>query len=315
MRGDVVFRVYGIHEGRAEETFFGAFRSRVDAGAEIAKLHAREMHGENWAARYHNRGFVIREHVVSTDFEIPSRPEPRDRYRVRTTAKANAPGTWDSTRVEVLRRHDLRELERACAYERDHAMYQTFEPFRQGQRDLALISLHYTRTAVLDLVSGEVIAEEIEDVPGNGFCPVGFYVPDWWDVNDGSIIPGSEYWTDDNEWPVGDFGFVWGCYWGDDSSWKIQYLDLRRVQEGIISRDERFGYVRLATSRYVSPCLASASDEVEPRESSQKPDFIHVSRYSGVPRVRLAVELDFDLASGRVNEKQRAGLGAADAPD
>src|SRR5206468_249746 len=125
-------------------------------------------------------------------------------------------------------------------YERNCGMLQTFEPFRQGKRELALISREYTKTAVLDLTSGEVIAEESESTPGGGFCPVGFYVPDWWDLNDGSVIPGSEYWDDDNEWPTGDFGFVWGCYWGDDTSWKVQYLDLCCVQEGVIAREERF---------------------------------------------------------------------------
>ena len=189
------------------------------------------MNGRNWAAQYHNQGFTIREYTVSTDFAVPTRPKPRDQYLVKTSSKANAPGTWDSTIVEVFRRQGASGLERLCAYERDYAMLQTFEPFRQRQRELALISCHYTRTAVLDLASGQIIAEEAEETPGGGFWPVGFYVPDWWDVHDGSVIPGSEYWNDDHEWPLGDFGFVWGCHWGDDRSWKIQYLDLRRVKE------------------------------------------------------------------------------------
>jgi hypothetical protein len=71
--------------------------------------------------------------------------------------------------------------------------------------------------------------------------------------HDGSTIPGSEHWNADKEWPVGGFGFVWGCIWGDDSSWKAQHLDLRRVQEGVIARDERFGYVRLATDASTPP--------------------------------------------------------------
>lgn len=41
------------------------------------------------------------------------------------------------------------------------------------------------------------------------------------------------------------FGFVAGCIWGDDSSWKIQYLDLSQVSDGIIKRDDRFGYIEL----------------------------------------------------------------------
>jgi hypothetical protein len=303
MRGDIIFRVYGVHAGRAADSCFGAFRTRAEAEARIAELAAKVMDGESWAARYHNQGFVIREQVVSTDFEIPARPKPRDKYVARTTAKPNGPGVWDSTVVEVLRRNGP-ALERVAEYVRDYSMLSTFEPFRQGERELALISRDYTKTAVLDLVSGEVIAEETESVPGGGFCPVGFYVPDWWDVHDGSIIPGSEFWDSDREWPTGDFGFVWGCHWGDDSSWKVQHLDLRRVQEGIIARDERFGYVKLATRAYQSPCVASPPVD----GPSPPPDFIQVQRYHGVTSVRFAVALRFDLGSGRVNGGEHRAL-------
>src|SRR5205823_13902808 len=126
------------------------------------------------------------------------------------------------------------------------------------------------------------------------------------DLNDGSVIPGSEYWDDDNEWPTGDFGFVWGCYWGDDTSWKVQYLDLCCVQEGVIAREERFGYVRLASGRYSSPCLNAAAVDGGP---SRPPDFIEVSREAGEIRVRFAVELDFELASGRVGAEQIGEIG------
>ena len=246
---------------------------------------------------------MIRERVITTDFEIPSRPKPRDKYFVMLSAKANRPGTWDSTRVEVFRRGPSDEIQRICDYERNNSMLPTFEPFRQGNREFALISSNYTRAAVLDLASGIVIAEEAStDPPGGGFCPVGFYVPDWWDVNDGSKPPGSEYWCADDEWPVGDFGFVWGCVWGDDSSLKVQYLDLTRVQQGVISRDERFGYVELATSGYKTPCL---NRDLEAIQKSAPPHFISVSRDGGVSKVTLAVEMAFNLDSGKAEEWQR----------
>jgi len=66
MRGDVVFRVYGLHEERDADSFFGAFRSRAEADAQIAELAARTMHGENWGRPIHNRGFVVREHQVQS---------------------------------------------------------------------------------------------------------------------------------------------------------------------------------------------------------------------------------------------------------
>jgi hypothetical protein len=120
--------------------------------------------------------------------------------------------------------------------------------------------------------------------------------------HDGSIIPGSKYWDADREWPTGDFGFVWGCIWGDDGSWKVQYLDLSRVREGVVRREERFGYVELATGGFRSPCFTL--DAEVPRRSDP-PHFITVSRRGGVTRVTFAVEMQFDLGSGRAEEWQR----------
>ena len=179
-------------------------------------------------------------------------------------------------------------------------MLQTFEPFRQGPREFALVSKDYTATAVLDLASGQVIAEE--NPSGAGFCPLGFYVPDWWDINDGSIIPGSEYWGTDDEWPTGDFGFVWGCVWGDDNSWKVQFLDLSQIQQGILRRDDRFGYVELATEGYRSPCFDVEAKSV----ASKPPSFISVARYEGRTKVTFAVEMEFELSSGKAVDWRRS---------
>jgi hypothetical protein len=86
--------------------------------------------------------------------------------------------------VEVFRRAGAgAESEKVCEYERDYGLLATFEPFRQGGREFALISPHYTGTSVLDLATGQVIAAEPDS--SSGFCPVGFYVPDWWDLHDG----------------------------------------------------------------------------------------------------------------------------------
>ncbi|MBY0230252.1 MAG: hypothetical protein K2W96_13295 [Gemmataceae bacterium] len=294
MRGDIVYRVCALHEGREKDYYFGTYRTASEAVAAIAELASRQMDGRNWAEQYHNRGFVVREVVVETDFVIPPLPKPRDRYFVKGRRKPNRPGTWDSTLVEVFRRDGM---EKACEYERNYSLLQTFEPFRQGGKDFALISRGYTRTAVLDLQSGEVVAEE-DDPTGFGFCPVGFYVPDWWDVHDGSVIPGSESWSADHEWPVGGFGFVWGCIWGDDGSRKVQHLDLSRVQEGAIRRDERFGHVELATTGYRSPCLLP---DFDPSRRSDPPHFIR----AGKRQVSFAVEMLFDLESGKAEEWQR----------
>ena len=303
MRGDTVFRVYGVHTGRAKDNFFGAFRARARAEEEIAKLLQREMHGANWAARYHDRGFEIREVTVETDFEIPSRPKPRDRYFAREIPIETSPNHWNTSRIEVFERTPDGLATAPCVtWERDYALLGTFEPFRQGDRALALISRDYTLSAVIDLRTGEVIAEEDETFyddaktkPGAGFCPVGFYVPDWWDVHDDSIIPGSEYWDEANEWPRGDFAFVWGCHWGDDASWKLQVLDLRDVQRGVIRRDERFGYLPLREEGWRSPCSTEAPPDAK---GSPRPPFITVSWHGPHPVVDVRTERRFDLTRG-----------------
>ncbi len=83
------------------------------------------------------------------------------------------------------------EYKQVAEYERNYAMLRTFEPFRQGDRDFALVSPQYTVTAVLDLASGEIIASE--ETSARVFCPVWYYVPDWWDVHDGRVLPGSTH--------------------------------------------------------------------------------------------------------------------------
>lgn len=150
-----------------------------------------------------------------------------------------------------------------------------------------------------------MIAEEPESPAG--FCPVGFFVPDWLDVHDGSVIPGSEYWNSDDEWPSGEFGFVWGCVWGDDSSWKVQHLDLTGIQSGVIRRDARFGYVELATDGYRNPCFVP--EEAPPLQGSNPPPFIKMERWEGKTNITFAVEMQFEFASGQPTEWQRMRTG------
>jgi hypothetical protein len=307
MRGDVIYQVFGVHEGRETDIYFGSRRTGEEARQIIEQFMNRKDATE-WLAKYHNKGFAIREKVVEVDFEIPSLPKPRDRYFALPIRKPNRPGTWDSTIVEIFRRGESGVNQRVADYERNYSLLRTFEPFRQGNREMALVSRDYTKTAVIDLASGQIIAEE-SGSRGSGFCPAGFFVPDWWDVQDGSVIPGSEFWSADSEWPTGDFGFVWGCVWGDDSSWKVEYLDLRRVLQGEITRDNRFGYVDLATEEYANPCLTS---NAPPAPMSAPPSFIKVSKYNGVCNVTFAVEMEFALGSGKSTDWQRSSIRNSD---
>lgn len=250
----------------------GARRTRPEAEA-LLELHLRE---------YRDCGLDYRLWIEEVDptglFEVPTRPTPRERYAA-VVKPTTPPDRWTQVDVEIVEGDRV-----AATYHRNYAMLGTFEPFRQGDRDFALISPNYTATSVIDLASGEIIAGE--EPHGYGFCPAGFYVPDWWDVHSEWLVanhpPGSLNWSEDDEWPVGEFGFVWGCVWGDDNSYKVQYLDLSAIKEGVLRRDDRFGYVELA-----------AHPELQPR------DFIVVSSDEGHREVEFAVLRRHDLSTGR----------------
>jgi hypothetical protein len=250
-------RAFGVRRTRPE--------SEVLLGESIRRAEAAGIKYErHWIEEIDTTGL----------WQPPTQPKPRDRYTTRVTT-AKKPGSWQTVHVEVLDGETV-----IASYDRNYRMLQTFEPFRQGDRVFALISTHYTATSVMDLHTGQIVAAE--EPAANGFCPVGFYVPDWWDLHDGTKLPGSMLWRpSDDEWPTGDFGFVWGCIWGDDSSWKVQYLDLSQVADGMIRRDDRFGYLKLATD-----------PKLEPR------DFIRCFSWQGERRVEFYIERGFNLTTG-----------------
>lgn len=147
-----------------------------------------------------------------------------ERYTTRTTKIDNGKGYWSHLRVEVLRDGEL-----VGEYRRNYpSMYRTFHPFvgMDGQV-YALYSRDYTATRVMRLPSCEDVCGE--ESSSYGFCPTGYYVPT----------------DEDNADIQGRFGFVSGCVWGDDTSWKIQHLDLSKIAEGILVRDDRHGYIEM----------------------------------------------------------------------
>jgi hypothetical protein len=80
---------------------------------------------------------------------------------------------------------------------------------------------------------------------------------------------------------------VWGRLWGDDSSWKVQYLDLSEIRHGRIRREERFGYLRLATR----PDVVGKA-------------FIRLWSWAGKRKVEFAVQETYDLLTGEhIDEK------------
>lgn len=138
------------------------------------------------------------------------------------------PSGWEKLRVGVFKGE-----EQIGEYERNYSLMSTFHPFQKDSKWYALYSPSYTSTRVMELPSCKDLGGE-ESTSG-GFCPVEYYVPQ-----------DSE---EDDYLNPGHWGFVQGCHWGDDSSWKLQWLDLSKVEEGIIKREARFGYIRLPAGK------------------------------------------------------------------
>ena len=184
------------------------------------------------------------------------------RYTTKTTKIDNGKGYWAYLNVEIFE-NEVKIGE----YVRNYStFYNTFYPFKQGDKEYALYSKDYTSTRIMSLPDCKDLGGE--ESCAFGFCPTGFYVPYMDQEEDDGIPPD---WTEKDIYecnpvgPNGQFGFVCGCVWGDDSGgWKIQFLDLSRASEGIIKRGARFGYLEM------SPSLSSA----------ELKDAIHIEEYS-----------------------------------
>ena len=183
----------------------------------------------------------------------------QDLSKIYTASQDSDPGSFEKRPITVFKNG-----EPIGSYERNYGFLKTFYPFECNGRHLALYSPHYTCTRILDL-------ETCTDIGGEkpnsfGFCPVDFYVPravrHAWIKRMAEDPEHNGYYRADNDnvfslyqdkiveidshyLPI---GFVSGCTWGDDSSWKLEYLDLSKADEGIISRYDRYGYISLSDS-------------------------------------------------------------------
>lgn len=226
-------------------------------------------------------------------FVAPPYENLREIYTIETSAKENAPGTWNSTVVTIFKNHPDGTKEALHEYTRNYPGAK-FEPFRQLQdgkwKHYALIAPSYLRVSVIDLETGEIIHEPWptvtekhhekrddwkghekwcednpigKEMPGWSFCPSDFYVPDLIDYLDADTEDEYSTWInkryhhkDDVYFYLsqesellnftGQFAIYSGCVWGDDTSMKVKAIDLSRLSEGIITTDDRFGYVELA---------------------------------------------------------------------
>jgi hypothetical protein len=199
------------------------------------------------------------------------------------------------------------------------SFYNTFFHFKSNGLDLALYSPQYSATRILALP--ECVDLGGEEPSGSGFCPVEFFVPTYVEIvsidnysdaprrsrrnnpNDEELLPqystweyrdsatGSKMKAESNSFPVTPrlyypFGFVAGCIWGDESTWKVQYLDLSRAAEGIVHRDDRFGYIEL-------PSGMSLAQAVEMEDFGDDPN----EDYSY--QISIALRRTFDIRDGK----------------
>lgn len=268
---------------------------------------------------------------MTATYPAPSRPIREIYTAVPETV--SEPKTWEKVRVSIYRNDVDGTKTKIAEYGRNYSMLKTFEPFRQlrdGEwHDYALISDRYTRLAVVDLETGTIAATESypaatesyvemvkkhnpdatisvgDPVPGSGFCPAAFYVPDFFDdfrptdytssedrekdiksttdaltCADGSEadMRFAEEWCEEYLWSSsGQWGVYAGCVWGDDSSYKLRYVDLSRVSEGIVTTDDRFGYVELPDGNLKDAIALEAESK----------------------RIIISVPIRFDLETGK----------------
>lgn len=160
------------------------------------------------------------------------------KYTLKIEHISYGKGYWNYLKVHILDENG-NEL---GLYDRNYSsLYNTFVPFVKDGKEYALYSKNYTATRVMSLPDCKDIAGE--DPHSWGFCPTDFFVPDCKTYD----IP-EEF--------EGNIGFVAGCVWGDDSSWKIQFLDLSRIEEGILKRDDRFDYIELCSNDSLKDAIA-----------------------------------------------------------
>lgn len=100
------------------------------------------------------------------------------------------------------------------------------------------------------------------EMPSWGFCPMDFFVTDIVDyleaeneeeyyalINQFVTHNGKVHWLEDEKNLMrytGKLGFYSGCVWGDDSSAKLRVVNLADISEGVVTTDDRFGYIELA---------------------------------------------------------------------
>jgi hypothetical protein len=227
-------------------------------------------------------------------YESSNLSEPIEKkapYFARYTSKETRPGCWNILDVEIIERETGKVL---GTYERNYSsMYRTFHPFILRGKWYALYSNSYTSTRIMSLPDCKDIGGEQSTC--NGFCPTDYYVPETWNcslTHDDTCPRNIDDYTkpcnckSSTVWhfPERIYGFIAGCFWGDNRLWKIQYLDLSRADEGIIIREERFGYIELPENLNLSAAI-----DFNVQRNMNKNDIY----------LKIATQNDYDFTTGK----------------
>lgn len=214
-----------------------------------------------------------------------------------------AAGPNYGARVGVYVAIDGKETQIGEHHRNYQTFFQTFFPFRLGPRDLALYSPNCTTTRIMELS----LCREIrgEEPSGLGFCPVDYYFPTYVELEtlegpskgernvrnepNPSDLLATHYSQPVTPILYRPFGFVAGCNWGDDVFYKIQLLDLARADEGIIGRDDRFGYIEL-------PKKVTLKDAINTEDYDWD---MRGERFN----IHIAVQHQYDLRTGKPPEE------------
>jgi len=198
-----------------------------------------------------------------------------EKYTTKTINESSSPGCWNTLIVEIYQKQEDGLQIKIGEYNRNyHSLMDTFCPFLKDGKEYALHSFYYTSTAIMELPSCKMICKE-EDM-ANGFCPVDYFVP-----------------YEPEAGLNGHFGFVSGCCWGDDTSWKIQYLDLSKIEEGIFTRSEKFGYLPIHSGLRLKDAVDMSNYFIEPITITN-PDGTKKTNFDDTT-IKIATGLEFDL--------------------
>lgn len=148
----------------------------------------------------------------------------------------------------------------------------------------------YTRLSMVDLVTGRRVDEPWPmdadglDCRDMGFCPIDVRMMDMSDLlvdrrhghmhHRRSVPEQADRWVkmiqlsedmcDHALMHTGSWGLEAGYFWGDDATDKIRRIDASRLRQGILSCDQRYGYIELDEHATLQDVLVTPDQLVIP---------------------------------------------------